>query len=149
MICNLQKKVDSLVAAQQQASLPSSSSKGGRVSDRVDPGMIEDNEDADAFMKEVFGNMQTCPASFIISSTPPSKTTTVEVEEELPTMAVTQDAASEADTTMTTNTLTRTKVKRMSLEALKDVCKTKGLSTDGTKAVLQDRVLATVNDTDE
>jgi hypothetical protein len=44
------------------------------------------------------------------------------------------------------NGLSKTKLKRMSIDSLKEVCKTKGLSTEGTKTALLDRIMETIDD---
>lgn len=131
MICRVEKKVDEFIEAMSAHDFFASSdtpvarvvSYGG---DAIQDG-CEDDEEADEFMKEVFGD-----ATVVINSQPSFKTMNlVEIEEE-------QVAPSEAEST---NTISKSKIKRMSVDALRDLCKEKGLSTDGTKAALQERLI--------
>lgn len=57
----------------------------------------------------------------------------------------TMDHVSEADTD-TMNPLSKSKLKRMNLETLKDLCRERGLSVEGSKSVLTDRLLGLVRD---
>lgn len=43
-----------------------------------------------------------------------------------------------------TNDLSKTKLRKMNLDALKDVCQSRGLSTDGAKSALIDRIIASL-----
>lgn len=136
MICRLEKRVDDFmdtaVSAEFMNRITSPSAK--YVDDKVDA-EVQDEEDDDDFMNKVFGDS----ATIMISTPQPSFSPpppTVEIEEE--------DAA----TTVSTSHLTKSKLKRMSVDGLREVCKERGLSTDGTKAALQDRILETIDDTD-
>lgn len=53
------------------------------------------------------------------------------------------DGSSMADTEHTAN-LSRTKLRKMTLDALRDMCEARGLSTDGIKNALVERILASV-----
>lgn len=146
MISRVDKKVDDFIekyAAQQHANqvfqvATQDNPTCTRVT-TVDIGL----DDADDFMQEVFGKTFSTQPS---TPSPPPPVVEIEEEEE----PVHKDTISEADTAVTTSTqLTKSKVKKMSLDALKDVCKEKGLSAEGTKVVLQERILATFEHADE
>lgn len=128
MICRVEKKVDDFIESYVQTMMNATQPEPEKVA----PAAAVILEDADDFMNEVFGGMVSAP----------TQSSTVHVEEEY--------AQSEAETQITTSTpITKTKLKKMSLDSLKEVCKERGLSTDGTKTVLQDRILATIDDADE
>lgn len=136
MICRVEKKVDDFIESYIQSVISNPPPHQKEEPSEPMGGNTVILNDADEFMNEVFGGMVIAPGS--------SNTTvpTVHVEEEC--------AQSEAETQVTTTTsLSKAKLKKMSLDALKDACKERGLPTDGTKTVLQDRILATIDDTDE
>lgn len=158
MICKVDKKIDDYieqsasVVAQHHSSHDASEYcpfEGAKCVDDMDI------KAADDFMKEVFGSVQ--PSIIISSSSSPvtSQTTTAPTITQSPNVEIEEDTTniketlSEAETNVTLTHLTKTKIKRMSVEALKDVCKEKGLSTDGTKSLLQERILATIDDNEE
>jgi hypothetical protein len=110
--------------------------------------MPEDADAAEEFMRSVFGGgplfrMETeaepaAPANegVVIEELPPATATVLEEAER----------ASEADTDATTNPLSRSKLKKMNADTLKELCRERGLSTEGSKAVLTDRLLGLIRD---
>ena len=142
MICRVEKKVDDFISEMEVRN--SAMANGGAcfAEDFADTA----NDEAEDFMNEVFG----CPAkAFVITQPQPSfAKTTVEIEEEEEDVATPPVAMSEADTTMSHTTTSKSKLKRMSVESLRDVCKEKGLPTEGTKAVLLERILESMDGTD-
>lgn len=133
MISRVEKKVDDFIESYIQSVM---STPQQQTQQAPEPAATVILNDADDFMSEVFGGMVITPGSGQTSI--PS----VHVEEEC--------AQSEAETQITTTTpITKAKLKKLSLDALKEVCKERGLPSDGTKTVLQDRILATIDDTDE
>lgn len=141
MICRLEKRVDDFIghAATNEYMKQIVTPSPKYVVDDAADADIDDEEDDDEFMTKVFGGCEN--ATIMISSSQPSFSTsppppTVEIEEE--------DAA----TTVSTSNITKSKLKRMSVDGLREICKERGLPTDGTKAALQDRILETIDDTD-
>lgn len=145
LICRLERKVDEYIANAGARNYMTRMSGGGEGGDNLDG---DDEDAADLFMKEVFGDspaaalvINTPPPCFSTSAAPPESTTTsvnvVEIDEE--------PVASEADTTVS---MSKSKLKRMSVEALREVCKEKGLSTEGTKATLLDRIIESEKEED-
>jgi len=61
-----------------------------------------------------------------------------------PVEADVDDESSATETETETAELTKTKLRKMSVDALRDTCYSRGLSTDGTKAVLVERILASL-----
>lgn len=143
MICRVEKKVDDFISNMETRKT------AGGMSPDVAPvlGTGANDDEAEDFMNEVFG----CPTSaFVITKPQPSFTkSTVQVEEEDVVVSSaappTSCAMSEADTTASISATSKSKLKRMSAESLRDVCKEKGLSTEGTKAVLLERILETMD----
>jgi hypothetical protein len=141
MICRVERKVNDVIRTLPQAQ-PAPQAVDFK---HVQPEDEELDEETDAFMKEVFGG--ATPMFIMPSSLTPN--TGVHIEEEPVTEAPVpqEEAHSEAETHSVH--LSKNKLKRMSLEALRDLCKDKGLSQDGTKAALMDRILATVDEAEE
>lgn len=143
MICRVERKVDDFIAEMEEVR-NCATVAGASGADEMIMGGTDEAED---FMNEVFG----CPAkAFVITQPQPSfaQATTVQIEEE--DVATTPAppascAMSEADTTASHSTTSKSKLKRMSAESLRDVCKEKGLATEGTKAVLLERILETMD----
>jgi hypothetical protein len=130
MICRVEKRVDDFIQTSKcecpVVKMQGTQEEHPEISD----------EEAEAFMKEVFGT-----ANPLFINTQPSVQITEEpqVAEEIDTQSV----------ATTSGTLSKSKLKRMSLDNLKDICKEKGLSTDGSKTALVDRILATLDEVDE
>lgn len=136
MIYRVEKKVDEFIesyAIQQPLQVAPPPKPVG-----VPPSQVSIDE-ADNFMNEVFG---AAKSSIVISTAPATNSAptvpSVHVEED-----TNKDTVSEAGTHVS-----KSKLKKMSMEALKDVCKEKGLSTDGTKTALMERISATLDDND-
>ncbi len=108
---------------------------------------------AQAFMNEVFGGG---PSPAFLHTFAPPKPASVVVMEDAPESASAPSPAAQnpfdidvdADTAsvITTSTISKSKVRKMTAEALRDLCKERGLDTEGTRAVLMERVLATLDD---
>lgn len=102
---------------------------------------------AQAFMSEVFGS--GAPPTFMASFGSP-KPASVVVLEEAEIASTTAPIEAEVDhetaSVITTSTISKSKVRKMSAETLRDVCKERGLDTEGTRAVLMERVLATLDE---
>lgn len=107
-------------------------------------GMTEEDAVAQAFMNEVFNGGKPAPmflhpfpsSSVVIEEAAPTE------EEKKPAPVADDDSASVA----TTSTLSKSKVRKMTGEALREICKERGLETEGTRAILMERVLATLDD---
>lgn len=112
---------------------------------------------AQAFMNEVFGG-STAPA-FLHAFAPSAKAAQVVILEdanavaseplaEEPTNTGIDVDLVDADTAsvMTTSTISKSKVRKMSAEALRELCKERGIDAEGTRAVLMERVLATLEE---
>ncbi len=116
--------------------------------------MFDEAAMADEFMKDVF----TAPIflnpfgmSNPISEQHPQQGVKVEempAEEATSTPSQTiQHGEEDTKSVATTSAmLSKTKVKRMTVDALREVCKERGLSTEGTRPELLDRVLNTLED---
>lgn len=114
----------------------------------------EEDAMAQAFMNEVFGGASApmflhpfgggnaSTSSVVIEETPTEVAATVADAGPAPSVEDDIDNHSVA----TTSTLSKSKVRKMSAEALREVCKERGLETEGTKAILMERVLATLDD---
>lgn len=133
MICRVERKVDDFIDAMNNQDFFG----GGAVND-ASPVSVTSNkkevveDDDDQFMKEVFG----AQPSF---TKPTAAVNLVQIEE---VDATDEPAApSEADTTISASGVSKSKIKRMSVDALRDLCKEKGLSTEGTKVALQERLM--------
>lgn len=111
---------------------------------------------AQAFMNEVFGGG---PSPAFLHTFAPPKPASVVVMEESGSAPAAEPASApaaqnpfdidvDADTAsvITTSTISKSKVRKMTAEALRDLCKERGLDTEGTRAVLMERVLATLDD---
>lgn len=141
-ICRLEEKMERVNLAVQtmskkMASAPTTSTMalGGNIS----ASNFETDAIADAFMKQVFGqDMGTEDMVFTATAPPPQEVKGVHVEEVEVETEEKQDDESEADSS---NPLSRSKLKKMNLETLKGLCKERGLSEEGSKAVLTDRLL--------
>jgi hypothetical protein len=98
-------------------------------------------------MQDVFGDAGTpASATFIINSPVPSfkpSTPTVLVEEET---AASQPTKEDAMSEVSHGGLSKSKVKRMNIDTLRDTCKDRGLSVDGTKVALQERIIQSLGD---
>lgn len=118
----------------------------------------EEDAMAQAIMNEVFGG-GAAPMFLHPFSGGNASTSSVVVEEApeeaSPEVAATAATAGpapsmedDADTHSvgTTSMLSKSKVRKMSAEALREICKERGLDTEGTKAILMERVLATLDD---
>lgn len=143
MICRLEKRVDDFMSNEYMNRIVSPSPKyvmqnAGTSADATSAVEIDaeiEEDDDDEFMNKVFGGDS---ATIVIGTSQPSFSNkpTVEIEEE--------DAA----TTVSTSNITKSKLKRMSVDGLREICKERGLPTDGTKVALQDRILETIDDMD-
>jgi SAP domain len=108
--------------------------------------MFDEAAMADEFMKDVFS------APIFLNSFAMKEPQGVKVEEVPQTETQEEPVAPpnvEEDTksvTTTSTTLSKTKVKRMTVDALRETCKERGLSTEGTRPELLDRVLNTLED---
>jgi hypothetical protein len=165
-VCRIEEKIDTLrahSAQPQSASAPVCSMQYGSGEDR---GEHDDREcemyeqamhnidDGDALMKSVFGDV------FVLSSVMPNapmnnvQVTEITQADEADQadqaadaegdeiVATYGDDASESPSTSSSNRLSKTKLKAMSLNVLKELCVQRGLSQDGAKAALIDRLLA-------
>ncbi len=107
---------------------------------------------AQAFMNEVFGG-SAAPA-FLHAFAPTPKPASVVVLEDAPPATESQPIEGvdadlvDADTAsvMTTSNISKSKVRKMTAEALRELCKERGLESEGTRAVLMERVLATLEE---
>lgn len=115
---------------------------------------------AEELMNEVFGNSPIFLNPFSVQN--PAQTSLDQTQngvfiEEVPQEATgtppfskMTDADDETRSlTPSTQGLTKTKLKRMTLDMLKDVCKEQGLSCEGTRSELMERIFATMSDTHE
>lgn len=138
MICRVQKKVDDFILDMSSSAFMSKAGSMSLAPEAVTPS-TDDDAAVDAFMNEVFG----APAMII---NPSKSVSSVEISEEEPVVEppatnVVDCGMSEASTV---TGLSKTKLKRMSADALREVCKTHNLSTEGNKATLIDRVAEAV-----
>ena len=125
----------------------------------------EDADMADSFMKNVFGNMAySAAAAGARSGIPPAVIVEEEAQDEVPPPASPVPApapapapapvaapAPAADTPMPVlgddaeteaeNPFSKSKIRRMNADALREVCREHGLPVDGTRAVLTDRII--------
>jgi ABC-type nickel/cobalt efflux system permease component RcnA len=110
--------------------------------------MAEADATAEMFMKQVFGESAEAPPFMMFMDSPPSEETCVnpsrsvieEVEPEEP-----EEHESEAGTDAA-NPLSKSKLKRMNVDTLKSLCVERGLSSEGSKNVLIDRLLGLSRD---
>lgn len=102
-----------------------------------------DAEEAEEFMKQVFGGDDTSAEGQFMMFVPSAMEETVNkpIIEEI----VDVDQESEAETE-TTNPLSKSKLKRMNIDTLKDLCHERGLSSEGSKNVLMNRLLGLERD---
>lgn len=97
--------------------------------------VLPDEASAEELLRQVFG---------YVPETPPASTPIV--EEEAPAVApVTAEVESEAETDAM-DPLSKSKLRRMNLDTLKHLCEERGLSTEGSKTVLTDRLLGIVRE---
>lgn len=113
---------------------------------------VEDDVVAQAFMKEVFGGA-AAPMflhPFGGASSVVIEETTEDAKVAAPAAATGSAAPAEDDvdthSVVTTSTLSKSRVRKMTAEALREVCKERGLDAEGTRAVLMERILATLDD---
>lgn len=127
-----------------------------------DPVTEEEVEMADAFMKNVFGNMAFSAMSsgaaaatangsgpVIVEETPSEPSVDQPAPTPAPAVAApavaahTPAPAPPADDAETDagNPLSRSKIRKMNADALRDACRAHGLPVDGTRAVLTERLL--------
>lgn len=144
MICRVERRVDDFIAT---SSVQMKVFPGGSMEDEAGMDEVDDADESEQFMREVFGDMSQ-PPKF-------NNVDVVEIEEEdvpppppTPSVVVPPpqcvDTVSEADTTSShPKSAKGAAYKKMNLDALRVVCKEKGLSTEGTKTALLDRILAT------
>lgn len=110
---------------------------------------------AQAFMNEVFGG--SSPPLFLHpfagSGATPSTVVVDEdkvvVEEEVKTETNAKpvdDVEMDNHSVVTTSTLSKSKVRKMSADALREICKERGLDTEGSRAALMERVLAVIDE---
>lgn len=110
-------------------------------------GMSEEDAVAQAFMNEVF-NGGNAPPMFL-HPFPTAPTSSVVIEEAAPAEEDKKPAPVADDDSVsvaTTSALSKSKVRKMTGEALREICKERGLDTEGTRAILMERVLATLDD---
>lgn len=112
------------------------------------------NMDADMFMRSVFGGGDNAASSVVFSSPITDQQCVkdpVVIEEIVCNENNTHEAhdkderSSEADTD-TANPLSKYKLKKMPIDTLKELCKERGLTAEGSRAVLTDRLLGLVRD---
>lgn len=119
---------------------------------------LEEDAMAQALMNEVFGGGASSPLFLHPFPSMPTAKSAVVVEEDA-TVSEAQhdesvvaqkntDATEDIDThsVVTTSNLSKSKVRKMSVDALREVCKERGLDAEGTKAVLMERVLAIIDE---
>ena len=88
--------------------------------------------------------MMFFPPSPVLVTAPSAEVAAPTVQiQELPDVSDDTEAASEADTDAT-NPLSKAKLKRMSLDKLKDLCRERALDTEGSKSMLADRLLGVI-----
>lgn len=118
-----------------------------------------DEAAAEEFMRTVFGAAPGGPVMFSAPTNSSAKDPVVIEEIAAPAEElhppqhvpaslqehVMEDHGSEADTDLM-NPLSKSKLKKMNLDTLKELCKERGLSTEGSKSVLTDRLLGLVRD---
>lgn len=111
--------------------------------------IAEANDAADALMKSVFGDV------FVLSTAKPSvatngvKVTEIVEEHEHEEQEIDADDADDADsvhsdTTSAANAkggMSKTKLRKMGVNLLKELCSQRGLSVDGSKSALVDRLI--------
>lgn len=132
--CRMEEKIDVLAAQVQSVACICPVSKKETAS--VNP------EDAEEFMKKVFGSDDASdPAFMMFASAPPEEPANKPIIEEI----VDEDHESEAETD-TSNPLSKSKLKRMNVDTLKEMCLERGLSTEGSKNVLMNRLLGLERD---
>lgn len=122
---------------------------------------VEEDAMAQAFMNEVFGGaaapmflhpFASAPtSSVVIEEADKSEIPSDEIAAPAETAEHTGPAATVEDdvdthSVATTSHISKSKVRKMSAEALREVCKERGLDTEGTRAVLMERILATLDD---
>lgn len=138
-ICRLEEKVDRLMTSMATPSKMCSSPSGScPLPDTIKFG--DSDAAAEAFMKQVFGGDD----DFMVFSSMPtdSEKSGVHVEE---VATPVEEAPSETDTDHS-NPLSKSKLRSMNLAALKTLCKERGLSEEGSKNVLVDRLLGLTRD---
>lgn len=137
-ICRIEEKLDILMMRVQASE---SIKPMCNVSSSNDIEVINPKE-AEEFMKHVFGG-DVADSQFMMYMSPEehdqlhnTKPVVVEEIEEV----VQEPEESEADTEAT-NPLSKSKLKRMNIDTLKELCNERGLPSDGTKAILMNRLL--------
>jgi len=133
MICRVEKRVDDFINTQQMAMASQQCQHIGGA------GAVDVDAETEAFMQEVFG------VAPILINTP------VATPQTSPSIQITEDDSPQTDNDAqsvgTTSTVpSKNKLKRMPVEQLRDICKEKGLSPEGTKTVLMDRIASTMED---
>jgi hypothetical protein len=143
MICRVERRVDDFITDMSSNSFMMKAASITSNNPNVVATCEDEDDDADAFMDEVFGS-----APLIITALPSGPKSQgangVEVCEVVDETKTGDCAMSEVS--VGNNGLSKTKLKRMSIDSLKEVCKTKGLSTEGTKTALLDRIMETIDD---
>lgn len=121
--------------------------------DNADDMMVPDDADAAAeeFMRTVFGGSPSMTyatadddkekKTTVIEEIPVANDEDVSIPPTVETVDIPhEDHMSEADTDAM-NPLSKSKLRKMNLETLKDLCRERGMSADGSKQVLTDRLL--------
>lgn len=129
-VCRIEEKIDSLKATHNGAGVCSYD----QVSDE------QANAVAQKMMYDVFGGAACDEDTFVYNEDTPVVQMDDNEDDAQPQEIITPEPveeASEADT----NPLSKSKLKKMSIEELKELCRQRQLPTDGAKPVLVDRVL--------
>lgn len=143
----IEEKLDRLMeTCSKNACVPGSNTCGWSSKVVDDDLPLPDDADtaaAEEFMRSVFGGSNPSPSPVVFamaeSDSKPKDVVVIE-EEEVHVPATADDHESEADTD-NMNPLSKSKLKKMNVDTLKGLCHERGLSTEGSKNVLIDRLL--------
>jgi hypothetical protein len=107
------------------------------------PPMMDDDLEVEQMMREVFSQTPIILNTYTDGAEVPASAAGVQIEE------VNAQRIVEDDTPSVSVGLSKSKVRRMTSEALRETCKERGLSTEGSRPELMERVLATLEDVHE
>jgi len=146
-LTRIEEKVDLLLLDKQSQQF----FQNDRSSEQTAESMVPS---ADAMMKAIFsedmedlpeeGFLNASPEGFMIFSSPfqmPPEEEVIEESEKVQIEEIKPDLTAESDVTITNIGYSKTKLKTMSVDKLKELCNDRQLSTEGTKNQLIQRLL--------
>lgn len=150
LIARVESRIDELATAMEHLHARQAASSPIHIaptsvpaSAPVSASMSAEDQEAEEFMKEVFGSVNHDP--IFIPTYPTPSSVQIEEIESTPTEA---PPAPPSTATEDAPSLSKTKLQKMSLEALKKLAREKLLSSEGTRADLIKRILSTMDASD-